>query len=106
MDINTGPCCYIATDPDMVLSDNMEQNFTMASGGGAGHSHQAVPRHPLGSYSASLHGATNHLVLFLSQLSITHLHSDSGSSGRVIILSLSFKAGFLCVALTVLELSL
>ena len=31
--MDTNPCCYMATEPDMTISDSMGPDFTMASGG-------------------------------------------------------------------------
>lgn len=46
----------------------------MALGDGTGYPQQAIFLLPLPSYSISLHKAQRFLLLFLFQLSITHLH--------------------------------
>jgi hypothetical protein len=63
----------MATDPDVALSSSMGWNFTMASGGSAGSSHQAVLLHPHIASSISLHSAQTGQLLFLFHLPTTYL---------------------------------
>lgn len=56
-------------------SSTADVTVTMASGGEAGYSHQAVPLLPPVSSPISLHNAQTVLLLFLSRLSIAYLHS-------------------------------
>lgn len=44
-DINTDPCCFRTTNPDMALSVSMGRDLTMAVGGSAGYLRQASPLH-------------------------------------------------------------
>lgn len=73
-DIHTDPRCCMAMDPDKAPSISMGWGFTKGSGGRAGYSHQAVPRHPHISSSFFLHSAQTILLLFPSHLSTTSLH--------------------------------
>lgn len=58
----------------MDIDTDMIWDFTMALGGFAGYSYQAVPLHPHVSRSTSLHRAQTVLLLFLSRLSTLYLY--------------------------------
>lgn len=68
-------CACMAKDPDMALNHSTSWDFTMASGGGAGYSQQAIPLHPHVSNSTSLHNVATDRLPLLSHLPATYLHS-------------------------------
>ena len=74
MDIDSDPCCCRAMDPDMALNGSMGWDFTVALGGSAGYSPQAIPLHPHISSSVSFYNIQGVPLLFLSHLPTTHLH--------------------------------
>lgn len=60
----------------MVLSCSTGWVSTMASGGSTSYSHQAVPHHSLIFRTPPLLGAQTILLLLLSHLFTTHLHTS------------------------------
>ena len=59
----------------MALSGSLGWDLTMAPGGGADHSQQAPPPRSRVSSSISLHNVQGALLLFLSHLITTYLHT-------------------------------
>lgn len=80
LDINTLLGSSLTTTWPLVVTWAMDSDtdmiwdFTMALGGLAGYSYQAVPLYPHVSRSTSLHRAQTVLLLFLSHLSTLYLH--------------------------------
>lgn len=64
MDINTFPCHCMPMDPNMTLSGDVVQDFTMALGGRADHSQKAISLLPSASSFVSRHNAPTVSLLF------------------------------------------
>lgn len=82
MDIDTDPCCCMATDPDMALSISMCWHFTMASGGRAGYSS------PPSFLQFHLSSECSNCTTSLSLPSLNHIlahHSDSCSGCDLLV---------------------
>jgi hypothetical protein len=75
MDMDTDPCPCTVIDPDMVLSGSMGWDFTMTSGGRAGHSQEAIPLYPYMSSSTSLQNAQTVLAFLISLSPISPPHT-------------------------------
>ena len=74
MDVDTGSCCRMITDPDMALSSSMDWEFTMTSGSGAGYSQQSINYSPASCLQVCLRNAQTLQLLFLFHLSTIYLY--------------------------------